>query len=134
MAQTLRLAWVWLSFRRLIAELCYFSENLKIFEQHCLLTIDDSGHPPETQQDEETKAIKGVLVEDEYNVQHKGNHHYQTIKHLKFVLEKLPAIGVKFTEELHHEKGQKSQAEVVKNLQKGKQCTSLSENERRRTA
>lgn len=113
-----------------VAILSYFSENLS----HCLLTVDDSGHPPQTQQDEETNAIKGVLVEDENNVQHKGNHHYQSIKNLKFVLEKLPAIGEKFTEELHHEKGQKSQAEVVENLQKGKQRTLVSLNERRTTA
>lgn len=85
------------------------------------LTIDDSGHPPETQQDQEAKAIKGVLMEDEDDVQHKGNHHDKTIKHLKFVIEELPAIGEEFPHQLHHEEGQKSQAEVVKNLRKAKQ-------------
>lgn len=94
------------------------------------LTIDDSGHPPETQQDQEAEAVEGVLVEDEDNIQHKRNHHDQTIKHLKFVVEELPAIGEEFPHELHHEKGQKSQAEVVKNLQKGKRGVSGSKGKR----
>lgn len=76
------------------------------FQAKLLLTIDDSGHPPETQQDEETNSIKGVLMEDKNNVQHKGNYHHQTIKHLKLVLKKLSAVSKHFTSQLHHEKGQ----------------------------
>lgn len=95
------------------------------------LTIDDSGHPPETQQDQESKAVEGVFVEDEDNVQHKGNHHDKTVKHLKFVIEELPAIGVELPHELHHEKGKKSQAQVVENLQRGKQGVGDSEGKKR---
>lgn len=71
-----------------------------------LRTIDDSGHPPETQQDEETNPIEGVLAEDQNNVQHKGNYHHHTIKHLKLVVEKLSAVSKHFAGQLHHEKGQ----------------------------
>ncbi len=83
-----------------------------------LLTINDSGHPPESQQDEETHPIKGVLMEDEDNVQHEGNHNHETIKHLKLVLKKLQAVSKKLTSQLHHEECENSQAQVVKHLQK----------------
>lgn len=73
-----------------------------------LLTIDNSSHSPESQQDEQTKPIKGILVEYENNVQHKGNYHHQTIEHLKSVLEKLHAVSKQFTGQLHHEEGEKS--------------------------
>lgn len=93
------------------------------------LTIDDSGHPPETQQDQEAKTIEGVFVKDEDNVQQKGNHHDKTVKHLKLVIEELKAVGVQLPHELHHEKGEKSQAEVVENLQRGNQGVGESEGE-----
>lgn len=69
-----------------------------------LLTIDNSGHPPESQQDEKTYAVKGILMEDENNVQHEGNYDHQTIEHLKLVLKKLQAVSKHLTGQLHHEK------------------------------
>lgn len=90
------------------------------FKAKVLLTIDNSGHPPESQQDEESYPIKGVLVEDENNVQHKGNYHHQTIEHLKPVLEKLQVVSKQLTSQLHQEECQKSQAQVVKHLPKKK--------------
>lgn len=83
-----------------------------------LLTIDNSGHSPESKQNEETYPIKGVLVEDEDNVQHKRNNHYQTIKHLKLVMKELQAVSKQLTSQLYHEECKKSQAQVVKHLQK----------------
>lgn len=109
-----------------------FATTSRCLQTSVRLTIDDSGHSPETQQDEEAEAIKGVLVEDEHNVQHEGNDHDQTVKHLKLVLEKLPAVGVEFAEELHHEKGQEGQAEVVKNLQGQSSTLLVSGNSSRR--
>lgn len=68
-----------------------------------LLTVNNSGHPPEPQQNEETYSIKGVLMEDENNVQHEGNYHHQTIEHLKLVLKKLQAVSEQLTSQLYHE-------------------------------
>lgn len=82
-----------------------------------ILTVDNSGHPPESQQDEETHRIKGVLVEDEDDVQHEGNHHHQTVKHLKLVLKEFQAEGVQLTSQFHYEECENSQAQVVKHLQ-----------------
>lgn len=82
-----------------------------------LLTIDYSRHPPESQQDEKTNPIKSVFMEEEGNIQHKGNNHHQTIKYLKFVIKKLQAISKKFSSQLHHEKRHKTQAQVMKDLQ-----------------
>lgn len=82
-----------------------------------LLTVDNSGHPPESQQDEKTNAVKGILMEDENNVQHKGNDDHQTIKHLKLVLKKLQAVSKQLTSQLHHKECEKSQAQIVKYLQ-----------------
>lgn len=81
-----------------------------------LLTIDDSSHPPESQQDKETHPIKGILMEDEHNVQDKGNHHHGSIKHLKLVMKELNAVSVELTNQLHHEEWEKSQAQVVEHL------------------
>lgn len=86
------------------------------FKPGVLLTINNSGHPPEPQQDEETYPIKSILVEDENNVQHKGNDHHQTVEHLKLVLEKLQVVSKQLTSQLYHEESKKSQAQVVKDL------------------
>lgn len=83
-----------------------------------LLTVDNSGHSPESQQDEETHPIKGVLMEDEYDVQHEGQHHNHTIKHFELVLEELQAIRKQLPSQLHHEECEKGQAQVVKHLQR----------------
>lgn len=82
-----------------------------------LLTVDDSGHPPESQQDEETHPIEGVLMEDEDDVQHEGNDHHQTVKHLKLVVKELQAVSKQLTGQLHHEEREEGQAQVVKHLQ-----------------
>lgn len=83
-----------------------------------LLTVDNPGHPPESQQDEETHPIKGVFMEDEHNVQHEGGHHHQSIKHLKLVLKELQAVSIQLPGQLHHEECEERQAQVVKHLQK----------------
>ncbi|TNN44379.1 hypothetical protein EYF80_045421 [Liparis tanakae] len=54
---------------------------IKIFKKDCFSS--------ESKQDKETHSIKGVLMEDEHNLQYKGNHHHHTIKHLKLVLKEL---------------------------------------------
>lgn len=82
-----------------------------------LLTIDDSCHPPKSQQDEKTYPSKCVFTEDESNIQHKGNYHHQTIKYLEFVIEKLLAVSKQLSDQLHYEKCHKSQAHVMKHLQ-----------------
>lgn len=82
-----------------------------------LLTIDDSCHPPESEQDEKTDPIKCVFAEDESNIQHEGNYHHQTIEYLELVIEKLPAVSIKLSNQFHHEKCHKSQAHVMKHLQ-----------------
>lgn len=85
--------------------------------QRTLLTIDYSGHPPESQQDEKTNPIKRVFMEEEGNIQHKGHNHHQTVKHLKLVIKKLQAISKKLPSQLHHEERHQSQAQVMKDLQ-----------------
>lgn len=57
-------------------------------------------------------------MKDEDNVQHEGNYHHQTIKHLKLVVKELQAESVQFTSQLQHEEREESQAQVVKHLQK----------------
>lgn len=81
-----------------------------------VLTVDDPGHPPQSQQDKETHPIEGVLVENEDNVQHEGHHHHQTIKHFKHVMEELQAVSKQLPCQLHHEEREKRQAEVMKHL------------------
>lgn len=56
-------------------------------------------------------------MEDEDDVQHKGNDHHKTIKDLKLVLKELHAVGIQLSSQLYHEEGEESQAQVVKNLQ-----------------
>lgn len=80
------------------------------------LTIDNSCHPPESQQDEKTYPIKGIFTEDESNVQHKGNDHHQTIKNLKLVVKELMAESKKLSSQLHKEKGNKCQAQIMEHL------------------
>lgn len=82
------------------------------------LTVNDSGHPPETKQNQEAHAVEGVLAEDEDDVQHKGQHHHYAVKHLKPVLEELQAVRKQLTDQLHHEERQKCQAQVVEHLEK----------------
>lgn len=82
-----------------------------------LLTVDDSSHPPETQQDEQTHAIKSVLMKDEDDVQHEGDHHHQSINHFKLMLEELQAICKQLPSQLYHEECEQCEAQVVKHLQ-----------------
>lgn len=53
---------------------------------------------------------------DEDNVQDKGHHHHQSVKHLKLVLEELQAKRIQLPNQLHHEESEQGQAEVVKHL------------------
>lgn len=81
------------------------------------LTVDDSGHPPESQQDEETHCIKRVFVKDEDDVHDEGHHHHQAVKHLKLVMQKLQAVREDLPSQLHHEEREQREAEVMKHLQ-----------------
>lgn len=80
------------------------------------MTIDDPRHPPQTQHDEQTHPVEGVLVEDEGDVQHEGQHHHEPVKYLKLMLEELQAIRVQFSSQLHHEEREQSEAQVVEHL------------------
>lgn len=86
--------------------------------EHCrvALTVDNPGYPPESEQDQKTYPIKGVLMEDEDNVQDERHYHHKTIKHLKFVQEEFQAVCKHLPSQLQHEEGENSQAQVVKNL------------------
>lgn len=84
------------------------------------LTVDYPGHSPKPQQDEETHPIKGIYVEDEDNVQDEGHQYHQSIEHLKLVLKKLQAKCIQLPYQLHHEEGEKGQAQVVEHLLKTK--------------
>lgn len=97
------------------SSICTASE-FTFYKMRVLLTIDDSSHSPETQQDKKTHSIKYIIMEDEDYVQHKRHHHHQSIKHLEFMLEELKAICEEFPGYLHHEECEKCQAHVVKHL------------------
>jgi len=93
--------------------LCPFLGQLKAVSE---LTVNNPGHPPESQQDEETHPIKGIFMEDEDNVQQEGHHHHHTIKHLKLVLKELHLVSKQLPKQFHHKEGEKCQAQVVKYL------------------
>lgn len=80
------------------------------------LTVDNPGYPPESEQDQKTYPIKGVLMEDEDNVQDERHYHHKTIKHLKFVQEEFQLVCKHLPSQFQHEEGENSQAQVVKNL------------------
>lgn len=80
-------------------------------------TINDPGHPPQPEQDEQACGVKGVFLWDVHNIQDEGHNHDDCIKHLKLVVEKLEPIRVQLKAQLHHEEGKQRQAEVMKHLQ-----------------
>lgn len=83
-------------------------------------TINDPGHSPQPEQDEQAHAIKGVFFRDVHDIQDEGHDHDDRIKHFKPVMEKLEPKRVQLKGQLHYEEGEQRQAEVVKHLQKDK--------------
>lgn len=73
---------------------------------HLSHTINDPGHPPQSEQNEQAHAIKGVFFGDVHDIQDKGHDHDDPIKHLKLVVEKLEPKGVQLEAQLHHEEGE----------------------------
>lgn len=68
-------------------------------------TVDDPGHPPEPQEDQEPHGLKLVLPEDEDNVEDEGHDDNDRIQHLKLVVEELPAVDKDFKPHLNQEDG-----------------------------
>lgn len=80
------------------------------------LTVDNPGHPPQPEQDEEANAIKRVLLGNVDDIQHERHDDHHPVKHLKLVVEELASVGVDLSCQLHHEEGEQSQAQVMEHL------------------
>lgn len=90
--------------------------SLKSFFKRASHTINDPGHPPQPEQDEQAHAVKGIFVGDVHDIQDEGHDYNDPIEHLKLVVEKLEPKRVQLKTQLHHEEGEQRQAEVVKHL------------------
>lgn len=83
-------------------------------------TINDPGHSPQPEQDDQAHTIKGIFFGDVHDIQDERHDHNNPIKHLELVVEKLQLKSVQLKAQLHHEEGEQRQAEVVKHLQNDK--------------
>lgn len=54
-------------------------------------TVDDPGHPPQPEQNQQAKSLKLVLLEQEDKVEDEGNHHHKGIQDFKLVVKELHA-------------------------------------------
>lgn len=54
-------------------------------------TVDDAGHPPQPEQNQQAESLKLVLLEQEDEVEDEGNHHHNGIQDFKLVVKELHA-------------------------------------------
>lgn len=80
-------------------------------------TIDNSGHSPQSEEDEESKGLKLVLPEQEDNVEDKRHDDNNGIQDFKLVVEEFPAVDKEFKGHLHQKESQDGKAQVVEDLE-----------------
>lgn len=80
-------------------------------------TVDDPGHAPQPEQDEQAQSLELVLLEHEDDVEDKRNHHDDGVQDFKLVVEELQAENKYFEGNLHHKEGQDGYAQVVEHLE-----------------
>ena len=69
-------------------------------QEHRELTVDDPGHPPQPEQNQQPQCLKLMLPEQEDNIKNEGNHHHNGIQDLKLVVKELEAEDKYFKEKL----------------------------------
>ena len=79
-------------------------------------TVDDPGHPPQPQQDEQAQSLELMLPEHEDDVEDERNHNDDGVQDFKLVVEELQAENEYFKGNLHHKEGQDDYAQVVEHL------------------
>lgn len=57
-------------------------------------TVDDPGHPPQPEQNQQAESFELVLVEQEDHVEDEGDHHHDGVQDFKLVVEELQAEDV----------------------------------------
>lgn len=68
-------------------------------------TIDDPGHAPQPQQDQEPDSFKLVLSEEEDDVEDERHDDDDAVQHFELVVEELPAIDEDFKAHFNQEDG-----------------------------
>lgn len=79
-------------------------------------TVDDPGHPPQPEQNQQFKSLKLMLPEQENDVENKGNHDDNRVQDFKLVMEELQAENKYFKGNFYHKEGQDGNAHEVEHL------------------
>lgn len=68
-------------------------------------TVDNPGHTPQPQQDQQPDSFKLVLPKDEDDVEDERHDDNDPVQHFKLVVEELPAVDKDFKPHLNQEDG-----------------------------
>lgn len=68
-------------------------------------TVDNPGHAPQPQENQEPDGFKLVLPEDEDDVEDEGHDDNDPVQHFKLVVEEFPAVDEDFEPHLNQEDG-----------------------------
>lgn len=79
-------------------------------------TVDDPGHTPQPQQNQEPHSFKLMLPKEEDEVKDERHDDNDAVQHFKLVVEELPAVNKDFKPHFNQEDGENGKGEVVENL------------------
>lgn len=84
------------------------------------LTVDDPGHPPQPEQNQQAQSLELMLLEQDDDVEDERNHDDDRVQDFKLVVEELPTENKYFKENLYHKEGQDGDTYVVEHLEEAR--------------